>query len=194
MYQIDDIGSTYASLPPNLQTVEYECLAYAFDRQIKKFCDLAKKVTLWSDMDNADPKYYDYMAVSIKAPHYRSDYSDSEKLKLLKAAIVSNQFAGAKKTVENILAETFEDVQYHAWHEYGGEPYHFKLQINDRLELDINEKVDGILQKTKALRSVRDCIEANRRMDQTVSAGSVTVVTSYKADTIMDEGYTNGNA
>lgn len=97
MYEFDDIGSTYLSLPPNMQTVENECFGYALDRQMKLFHRLAKTLTVWSDMDSVDPKYYDFMAMCLRAPYYRSEYSDKVKLELLKAAILSYRFAGTKK-------------------------------------------------------------------------------------------------
>ena len=42
MFKFDEVGSTYMSLPPNLQTIENDCFGYALDKQIKKLHGLAK--------------------------------------------------------------------------------------------------------------------------------------------------------
>ena len=91
MFKFDEVGSTYMSLPPNLQTIENDCFGYALDKQIKKLHGLAKNLTIWSDIENADKKYYDYMALCIKAPYYRSEYTEKTKQDLLKTAISMQQ-------------------------------------------------------------------------------------------------------
>lgn len=194
MYQIDDIGSTYASLPPNLQTIDYECLAYAFDRQVKKICDLAKKVTIWSDMDNANPRYYDYMAASIKAPYYKSGYDDQRKLDLLKSTVLSNQYAGTKKSVDNTLSAVYKDEEFVQWFKYNGKPYHFKIKLTDRMESDTLDNIVEILKKVKAIRSKMDAVEADRETSGTVYAGGginlchrpAAIIDGYKTDGLAD--------
>ncbi len=130
MYEYSDIGSTYISLPPNLQSRENECFAYALDRQIQKFDRLAKKLTIWSDLDHADPKYYDHMALCIKAPYYRSEYPNEMKLKLLKTAMESHRFAGTQRAIEQLTEIIFDKADFIPWNEYGGKPYCFKIQTS----------------------------------------------------------------
>ncbi len=162
MYQFDDVGSTYLSLPPNLQNTENACFSYAFDRQIKKLHMLAKKLTVWSDLDNADPKYYDYMAISIRAPYYKSEYSEKQKLKLIKATIESRMYAGTAKAVEDLLIHSVLYAKFVPWYEYNGEPgkpYHFKIETTDAPEGESRALFADMLQRVKAARSIIDGVE-----------------------------------
>lgn len=159
MYQIDDIGSTFMSLPPNLQTVENDCFGYAFDKQIKKIHELAKKLTVWSDLDNADPKYYDYLAITIRAPYYRSDYSDRQKLALIKSAILTRRYAGTIKAIEELLSHTFTDASFVPWYEYDGEPYHFKITTGEEPTEEMKALFAAMLKRVKAARSIIDGVE-----------------------------------
>lgn len=159
MYQFDDVGSTYLSLPPNLQNTENESFAYAFDKQIKKLHALAKKLTVWSDIDNADPKYYDHMAISIRAPYYKSEYSEKQKLKLIKATLESRMYAGTIKAVEDLLMHSILYAKFVPWYEYGGEPYHFKIETSDAPEGESRALFADMLQRVKAARSIIDGVE-----------------------------------
>ncbi|MGN0338667.1 MAG: phage tail protein [Lachnospiraceae bacterium] len=161
MYQIDDIGSTFISLPPNMQTTDNECLGYAFDKQIKKLLKLAKKLTVWSDLDHADPKYYDYMAMTIRAPYYRSDYPDKQKLALIKSAILTRRYAGTTKAIEELLSHTFTDATFVPWYEYNGEPYHFKITMESEPTEEMKALFAAMLKRVKAARSIIDGVEIN---------------------------------
>ncbi|MDE6053155.1 MAG: phage tail protein [Lachnospiraceae bacterium] len=159
MYQFDDVGSTYFSLPPNLQNTGNACFAYAFDRQIKRLHMLAKKLTVWSDLDHADPKYYDHIAISIRAPYYKSEYSEKQKLKLIKATLESRTYAGTIKAVEDLLSHSILHAKFVPWYEYGGEPYHFKIETSDAPEEESRTLFANMLQRVKAARSIIDGVE-----------------------------------
>lgn len=174
MYKFDDLGSTYMSLPPNLQSTANECFSYALDRQMKRLHKLAKQLTVWSDLDNVDAKYYDYIALCIKAPYYKSEYTDDVKLMLIKSAIEMHRYAGTQRAIDKLLESVFEKAYFQPWYEYGGEPYHFRPKVFDVLTEDgINEFVD-ILQKVKAARSIMDAISIGRDACGTLYVGAAT--------------------
>ncbi len=163
MYQFDDIGSTFLSLPPNLQGTESECFGYALDRQLKKFHELANRVTVWSDLDNVNPKYYDNLAMTIRAPYYKSEYTDEQKLALIKSALRTRRFAGTKKAIEELLQHTFEDSEFISWQDYGGEPYHFKIVLSDEPTEEGKKLFNTMLKRVKAARSIIDEVEINKK-------------------------------
>lgn len=174
MYKFDDLGSTYMSLPPNLQSTANECFSYALDRQMKRLHKLAKQLTIWSDLDNVDAKYYDYIALCIKAPYYKSEYTDDVKLMLIKSAIEMHRYAGTQRAIDKLLESVFDKAYFQPWYEYGGEPYHFRPKVFDVLTEDgINEFVD-ILQKVKAARSIMDAIAIGRDAYGTLYVGAAT--------------------
>lgn len=186
MYQFDDIGSTFLSLPPNMQDIESDCFGYALDKQMEKFHKLAKQLTIWSDIDNVDPKYYDYMALCIKAPYYKSEYDNEMKLKLLKTAIEMHRYAGTQRAVDQLLEIIFERAIYTPWFEYDGQPYHFKPQVFDVLTEDAATVFADVVRKVKAARSVMDAIAIGREAFGTIFVG-VATTGSIKGATIREE-------
>lgn len=159
MYRIDDIGSTFISLPPNLQNVDNECFGYAFDRQIARLNCIADKLSLWADLDNADAKHYDYMAMTIGAPYYESEYSDDQKLRLLKSALATRRYAGTVKAIEELLTNVFDEGKFIPWYEYDGEPYHFKISVQKMPSAQDKALFTKMLKKVKATRSVIDEVD-----------------------------------
>ena len=159
MYKIDDIGSTFISLPPNMQTVENECFFYAVDRQISKIYKIAEKLNIWGDLDNVDPKYYDFLASCIQAPYYKSDYTNEQKLKLLKNTLSSYRYAGTVRGVEELLQATFGNAEFIPWYKYGGEPYHFKVKTTKIPSEEDKKLFEMLLKKVKAARSILDFVE-----------------------------------
>lgn len=185
MYKVDDIGSTYASLPPSMQTAENECFAYALDRQIAKLNRLVQKLNIWGNLDEVDPKYYDALAVCVQVPYYRSDYSNEIKLKLIKSAPMLYRYAGTQTAIEKMLAIIFEQAQFIPWYEYGGKPYHFRIKVYDLLTEDAVSIFKKVLRKVKSQRSIIDEIEVAREVDLTIFAGcGIKIV--YKPDAIKE--------
>lgn len=171
MYQFDDVGSTFLSLPPNLQTTENDCFSYALDRQMAKMHKLAKQITVWSNLDNVDPKYYDYLAVTIRAPYYKSEYSNELKLRLIKSALLTRRYAGTMKAIEELLSHTFPDAIFVPWYKYDGKPYHFKIAIEKEPTEDGKELFEAMLQRAKAARSIIDSVEIVRVVKSTLYIG-----------------------
>jgi P2-related tail formation protein len=190
MYKLTDIGSLYRSLPPNLQTVENECLGYCVDRQVERFTRLASKLTIWSDVDNADARYLDQMAMTIRAPYYKSEYDEATKRELIKSAVETRRFAGTRKAVELLLSKAYNDSAYIPWYEYGDEPYYFKVTTDEAMSQDIADLFASALGGAKAARSHIRSVEVHRTLKQPYYAGGGFRAVG-KPPAIMD-GYTTG--
>lgn len=152
-------GATYLSLPPNFQTMDMKCLGHAVDIQVGKLMEFAKKVLVWSDLEHVDPRYYDQLAASLRAPYYASEYDDGTRLDILKETLQTYMFAGTAFAIENLLSKMFNDARFVRWDEYGGEPFHFKIVFPGEADEDILRKFAEILQKVKSTRSIIDGLE-----------------------------------
>jgi len=167
--------ATYLSISPNLQDSDTEALSYAVDRQIKKLLEVARKLNVWGNLDEVDPKYYDMLAMTINAPAYRSEYTDERKLRLIKNGLSAYYSLGTRLAVENVLSSLFDDSEYVPWWEYNGAPYHFKVRADDQRSFDIEELFVRMLRRVKAAREIMDSIETIRNIDSTAYiAGIVT--------------------
>lgn len=171
MYRIDDIGGLFMSMPPNLQTDECEAMCYAIDRQIKKLYGLAKRLNMWSDMDNAKPSHYDMMATTLNTPYYRSEMTDEQKLNLIKNTPQTKKYLGTYKGVALFLESAFEEAKIIPWYEYGGDAYHFKVVVKADDTTDIDERFRKMLKKVKAVRSVLDSVEIEKEAKTSLHFG-----------------------
>lgn len=172
MYKIDDKDALFFMLPPNLQDDYSRAFSRAFSKQMKKLLVLANKLQLWTDLDNADPKYYDHMAAALQAPYYNSEMENDKKLALIKNAIQAHTYAGTVKGVEEFLGSVFDSVQIIPWYEYEGDPYHFKVRAAGERTADIDKLFNDMLRKVKAARSILDTIETVRTLDQNTIYGA----------------------
>ena len=157
--RLGDERVTFLSLPPNFQTTENKALGYAVDQQMKKLMQFIHKVSVWSDLDNVDPKYYDYLAASIRAPFYSSEYDNDTKLAILKKALQTYMFAGTMLAEEQMLSNIFSDAKFVPFWEYGGEPYHFKIKVPFEPSEAMIAQFLTVLKRVKSQRSILDGME-----------------------------------
>lgn len=159
MYNIGDIGATYASLPANMQNAETQAFGTALDRQMRKLIDFSRCVLVWPKLDALNSKYCDYAAASIRALYYSSEYDRETRIAILKGALSTYRYAGTVKGVEELLDKVFENAKLVPWFEYGGEPYHFKIVLPTDSSEETIRKFSEILEKVKAARSIIDGVE-----------------------------------
>ena len=146
--ELGDKDVTYMSLPPNFQTEENHALGYAFDRQIKKLMEAAKNIPVWTNLDNIPEKYFDYIAASIKAPYYSSQYDAETRKGILKSAFQVYMFAGTCRGVEELISRVFLGAAlFVPWYEYGGEAFHFRISVHGSPVRDTLNKFREILKR-----------------------------------------------
>ena len=185
--KIGEKNATYLSLPPNFQTVENLAFGYAVDRQMKKVLAFVKRISVWSDIKNVPPKYYDYLAACLNPPYYASEHDDSTKLNLLENALTSYMFAGTVKAIEDILSKIFGDAEFVPWYEYDGKPYHFKIITTVTPDEETVEKFLKILKRVKAKRSVLDYIETKEYRIEIKTYGNVCMSNYEKWEAVHDK-------
>lgn len=157
---LGDNGVTYMSLPPNFQTEENDALGYAVDRQLKKLMEAAGSIAVWTNTRNVPKKYYDYMAASIRAPYYASQYNENTRLGILESAFQVYMFAGTCKGVEELVCKVFSgEAIFIPWYEYNGKAYHFKISVHSSPVRDTHNKFKKILKRVQSKRSVLDLVE-----------------------------------
>ncbi|MDE7052204.1 MAG: phage tail protein [Lachnospiraceae bacterium] len=157
---IGDNGVTYLALPPNFHTEENNALCYAADRQLKKLMEAAGNIAVWAELKNTDAKYYDYMAASVRAPYYASQYNDSTRLGILESTFQVYMFAGTRKGVEELVSRVFSgEAVFVPWYGYNGTPYHFRISVHSSPVKDTHNKFKEILRRVKSARSVLDVVE-----------------------------------
>lgn len=157
--RIGDEGATYASFPPNFQNAENLSMGYTIDRQCKKLLEFCKNISVWSNLDNVNPRYYDVLAANLRAPYYSSEYDESTRLEILKNTLKTYMFAGTVRAEDELINTMFADAEFVPWFKYDGKPFHFKIIVPTDPSEETVSKFITILERVKSARSIIDGIE-----------------------------------
>lgn len=163
MYKIGEIGGLYLSMPANMQNEEIEALCYAVEKQMNRMVKMACRLNVWGDLDCVNPKHYDYLAACLRTLYYRSDMKDEQKLAIIKKSMMTYRYAGSVKAIEELLGNLFTEAEFIPWYEYGGRPYHFKLNVSGNPDAETKRALESILKKVKSARSIIDAVEIKER-------------------------------
>lgn len=119
-------------------------------------------IDIYGRIDELPEDLLDILAQDLKVDWWDPDYTLDEKRATLKDSWRVRRTLGTPAAVILAISALYPDTQIAEWWEYGGEPYHFKLQINASAERLAPEKHRRVLDRVayyKNLRSVLDGIE-----------------------------------
>lgn len=117
------------------------------------------RVRVISNIDGLDEAVLDILARDFKVDWWDPEYSIDEKRRTLKGSWRVHKTLGTKAAVETTIRAIYPGTRVLEWFEYGGEPYHFRLDINitnDRIDSDKQRRVLERLNFYKSLRSHND--------------------------------------
>ena len=124
-------GSRFTQiLPENLASQrETQALAYAIGRQVDKLLALSDRARPFAALETASEQLLDYLAVELRTPSYRQDYSVDVKRVLVQRTLIFYATMGTPGAVDEIIETIFGSGQIEEWYQYGGEPHHFRAAI-----------------------------------------------------------------
>lgn len=124
-------GSRFTQiLPENLASQrETQALAYAIGRQVNKLLDLSDRARPFAALETASEQLLDYLAVELRTPSYRQDYSVEVKRVLVQRTLIFYATMGTPGAVDEIIETIFGSGQIEEWFGYGGQPHHFRATI-----------------------------------------------------------------
>ena len=83
------------------------------------------------------------------------NYTLEEKRRTLKDSWRVHKMLGTKAAVETAIRAIYPRTTVQEWFEYGGEPYHFRLNINVSNETIASEKQRRVLERVNFYKSLR---------------------------------------
>ncbi len=138
----------------------------AISRGIKAITDwyyeVVSKFDFWVNIPNiTDNNLLDAMAAELDAPFYTTDMPIDQKCSVIEAAYQYNSHIGTVGAVQTILNAAFGGGEITEWFDYGGAPYHFRLNLPVELgrkyiNKEIIENFYELLEKAKNKRSKLD--------------------------------------
>lgn len=151
------------SLPISLsEDLKMVALAEAIAGVLVRRLEEINRVSIYPHIDGLDESLLDILARDFKVDWWDSDYSLEEKRRTLAGSWQVHKTLGTKAAVETALRAIYPATQVKEWFDYGGDPYHFKLNINitdESVNMDKQRRVLDRLEYYKNLRSHLDSVE-----------------------------------
>lgn len=146
---------TQGALPAEMKTPERAALAYAFDRQKKKYIDRIKCVHIWADLEKVDDGKLDFLAAECRVLFYNTNFEPDIKRQMIQNSIYWHMKLGTFQAMKEIADILFgnENTIIAQWFDYGGIPYHFKIILdisNPQLKVNIARIITMIKQYKRA--------------------------------------------
>ena len=149
-----------ATLPAALQNDEsVVALAKAFADVLSQRPAEIDRILLYPAIDQMDERLLDILAYDFKVDWWDANYTIEEKRQTLKDSWRVHKVLGTKAAVRMAISAIYPNTKVLEWFEYGGQPYHFQLDINisdDSIDSDRMRRVLARLNYYKSLRSHND--------------------------------------
>ncbi len=149
-----------ATLPVALQKdPSAVALAEAVAELLAQRLEEIDQLRIYPSIDQLDEALLDILAYDFKVDWWDADYSLEEKRQTLKDSWRVHKLLGTKAAVETAISAIYPHTQVLEWFEYGGEPHHFRLDINitnDSIDSGKQRRVLERLNFYKSLRSHND--------------------------------------
>ena len=145
-----------ATLPVALQKdPSVVALAEAFAGLLARRPEEIDRLRIYPAIDRLDERLLDILAHDFKVDWWDADYSLEEKRRTLKDNWRVHKMLGTKAAVEMAISAIYPGTRVLEWFEYGGEPYHFKLDINITNDTIDSEKQRRVLERLNYYKSLR---------------------------------------
>ena len=118
-----------------------------------------RRISIYPRIDELPEALLDILAYDFKVDWWDPNYSLEEKRRVFKDSWYVHRHMGTKAAVERAISAIYPHTQVLEWWEYGGEPYHFRLDINitnDSIDSVKQRRVLERLEYYKSLRSHND--------------------------------------
>lgn len=146
-----------AALPPALQKdPSAVALAESMADQLAQRPAEIDRLRLYPRIDHMGEELLDILADDYKVDWWDADYTLPEKRRTLKDSWKVHKLLGTKTAVELGLRAIYPHTKVLRWWEYGGEPYHYRLDIDITNDSINSEKQRRVLQLLEFYRSLRD--------------------------------------
>ena len=139
--------------------ISTEALAAATAEKLADRLAELDRLRIISNIDNLEEALLAILARDFKVDWYDPDYSLEEKRRTVKSSWRVHKTLGTKAAVETAIRAIYPLTTVEEWFEYGGEPYHFRLDINitnDNIDSEKQRRVLERLNFYKSLRSHND--------------------------------------
>lgn len=117
------------------------------------------RLCIYPAIGQLDEKLLDILAYDFKVDWWDPDYSLEEKRRIFKASWYVHKHLGTRAAVETAIRAIYPHAGVREWFQYGGKPYHFKLDIDLTNEISDAARPWRVLERVNFYKSLRSHVE-----------------------------------
>ncbi|MDT3416182.1 phage tail P2-like protein [Brevibacillus aydinogluensis] len=156
-------------LPESLKSdPDVVALAQAITPEIHEVSKAIPLIVLLATLDQQPEEVVDLLAWQFHVDFYEPDLPLEKKRALVREAFPWHRRKGTPWTVEQVVSIVFPGAKVAEWFEYGGEPYHFRVETEGTLAADAD--LDRLVRLINATKRRSAWLE-NVTIKRTINAG-----------------------
>ena len=172
------------TLPPNLLAdKQLYAAARALDDELQKITVATRNALLLPRLDELSEEVIDLLAWQWHVDFYEPSMSIETKRQLVRESIAWHRIKGTKAAVEKMTQTVFKGGVITEWFEYGGEPYHFRIDVLNAPNMteENRERLLAVVNASKNTRSWLDELRFQRETRNIVYFGeAASIHTTYE--------------
>ncbi|WP_295157107.1 phage tail protein I [Selenomonas sp. AE3005] len=145
-------------LPESLNRDNLREVAQVIDEKLHELDALNELVCLYPRIDKLSSNLIDALAIQFHVDFYDTSFSLEKRRALVKNSIKWHMRKGTKGAVQELIRTVWGSGIVREWFEYGGEPYHFKIDLLDADGITQN-KYDSIIRLVETVKNIRSVLE-----------------------------------
>ena len=114
---------------------------------------------IFSMIDRLDEKLLDILASDFKVDWWDFNASVEDKRAVFKSHFGIHRKLGTAGAVKNAISSIYESATISEWFDYGGLPYHYKIDIDLGIEFSDYDKFRTVLQNAKIYANQRSILD-----------------------------------
>ena len=171
-------------LPQNLLAdKKINAAARALDDELQKITEATRNALLLPRLDELSEEVIDLLAWQWHVDFYEPSMSIETKRQLVRESIAWHRIKGTKAAVEKMAQTVFKGGVVTEWFEYGGEPYHFRIDVLNapNMTKESRERLLAVVNASKNTRSWLDELRFRREAQNDMYyAAAPTIHTTYE--------------
>lgn len=145
-----------------------EGIAKILVRQIEEI----EYISVYPHLDTASEEMCDILARDFDVGWYSYDYLPEIKRGQIRSTFRVHKKLGTVAAVKELVRTVFGQGEVTEWFDYGGEPYHFRIQTDTALNADTYNYIYNMIRLVKSVRSRLDSVQILRNTEAAIYAGT----------------------
>lgn len=162
-------------LPPNLMNdADIRAIAAAIDEEMQLLINDIKQCLHLPRLDELPEEVVDLLAWQWHVDFYESTLPIAKKRELVRKSIAWHRRKGTPGVVQEVVSAVLSNGVVSEWFEYGGDPYHFKVETDEIVtDQTVYDRLIKLVMAVKNVRSWLESVTVRRTWSGAVHAGGV---------------------